>query len=185
MQRLISAYQEPHRKYHTIQHLSECIGLLERNLDLAIEPAEIEIALWFHDAIYDVKVIDNEEKSADLAESELLKASVALERALRVKSHILATKHPAIPKGQDQQLLVDIDLSILGAPLPRFEEYEGQVRAEYAWVPEQLFSSMRREILEGFLACKPIFNTERLRESLENRARNNLARSISYLEKIE
>jgi predicted metal-dependent HD superfamily phosphohydrolase len=75
-------------------------------------------------------------------------------------------------------LLVDIDLSILGAPRPRFDEYEAQVRAEYGWVPGFLFRRKRREILAEFLARNPIYNTPRLRESLEGRARENLAYSL-------
>ena len=152
MQRLASAYEEPHRKYHTIQHLSECLFLVENNLDLAVESAEVEIALWFHDAIYNVKASDNEARSADWAEASLREAGVGQERIDRIRQHILATRHAALPEGQDQMLLVDIDLSILGAPRPRFEEYETQVRAEYGWVPGFLFRRKRRDILAEFHA---------------------------------
>jgi predicted metal-dependent HD superfamily phosphohydrolase len=182
MQELISAYEEPQRKYHTTQHLSECLSLLAQHLDLAVEPGEVEIALWFHDAVYDVKANDNEAKSAAWAESELLMASVEPVRVERIKGHILATQHSAQPQGKDQQLMVDVDLSILGAPTPRFEEYEAQVRAEYEWVPEVIFRSKRKDILTEFLARRPIFNTAKLHEALEERARANLARSIGNLE---
>lgn len=65
-------------------------------------------------------------------------------------------------------LLVDIDLSILGAPRARFDEYEAQVRAEYGWVPRFLFRTKRRDVLAGFLARHSIYNTPTLRESLES-----------------
>ena len=182
MQRLISAYEEPQRKYHTIQHLSECLVLLEGNLDLGVEPAEVEISLWFHDAIYNVKASDNEAQSADWAQQELRQAGVAPERSDRVKEHILATRHSALPQGQDQMLVVDIDLSILGAPRGRFDEYEAQVRAEYGWAPEFLFRRKRREVLAEFLARNRIYNTPRLREALESQARENLAYSLQQLE---
>jgi predicted metal-dependent HD superfamily phosphohydrolase len=181
MQRLVSAYEEPHRKYHTVQHLSECLSLCEQNLDLAVEPGEVEIALWFHDAIYDVKASDNEARSAEWAQSELTRAGVAPERIVRITQHILATRHAALPVGQDQMLLVDIDLSILGAARARFDEYEKQVRAEYGWVPGILFRRKRREVLEEFLAREPIYNTPRLRQKLESQARENLAYSIERL----
>src|ERR1700755_112115 len=102
MQRLIAVYNEPQRKYHTAQHLTECMTLLGRHLDLAREPAEVEIALWFHDAIYNVKASDNEARSADWAERELQQAAVSPERIARVKEHILVTRHSALPQGQDQ-----------------------------------------------------------------------------------
>ena len=181
MQRLVSAYQEPHRKYHTVQHLTECLSLLEQDLDLAAEPGEVEIALWFHDAIYDVKASDNEARSADWAERELTQAGVASERIRRIGEHILATRHAALPQGQDQMLLVDIDLAILGAVRARFDEYETQVRAEYGWVPGILFRRKRREVLNEFLARNPIYNTPRLRQALESQARDNLAYSIQRL----
>lgn len=181
MQKLVVAYEEPQRKYHTVQHLTECLVLLSRYLHVAVEPAEVEIALWFHDAIYDVTGHENEARSADWAVEELTAAGVSAERAERVRQHILATRHAALPQGQDQQLLVDIDLAILGAPRDRFEEYESQVRAEYAWVPEPLFRLKRAEVLSEFLARQPIYNTAPLREALERQARENLAYSLQQL----
>ncbi len=178
MHRLVSAYEEPPRKYHTVQHLSECLLLLSRYRDLAVEPAEVEVALWFHDAIYNVTAHDNEARSAHWAVEELSKAGVMAERIERVRHHILATRHAVLPEGQDQELLVDMDLSILGAPRARFEEYEAQVREEYAWAPEALFRQRRAEVLAEFLARNPIYNTALLRIALERQARENLAYSL-------
>lgn len=181
MQRLVSADGEPQRKYHTVQHLSECLSLMEKNLDLAEKPAEVEVALWFHDAIYDIKASDNEARSADWAEAELRLAGVAPESIDRVKAHILATRHSALPQGQDQMLLVDIDLAILSASRVRFDEYEVQVRAEYSWVPGFLFRTKRRDVLAGFLARQPIYNTPTLRDAFESQARENLTYSLHQL----
>lgn len=183
MHRLLAAYAEPQRKYHTVQHLSECLALLEHHLDLAAEPAEVEMALWFHDAVYDVKGADNELKSAAWAEMELSEAGVSAERIARVSSHILATRHGGLPEGRDQMLLVDIDLAILGAPRSRFEEYERQVRAEYGWVPEPLFCCKRQALLEEFLHRSPLYSTPVLREALQGRARENLAYSLRLSER--
>lgn len=135
------------------------------------------MALWFHDAIYDVKATGskNEDQSADWAEDELRKAGVAPERVARIKDHILATKHSALPKGADQQLLVDIDLAILGAQPERFAEYEQQVRQEYRHVPGLVFNWKRKQILKEFLARSPIYATPELRERFEGQARGNLA----------
>lgn len=176
--RLIAAYNEPQRKYHSEQHLTECLELFDRHRALAVEPAEVEMALWFHDAIYDTRVDDNEAKSAAWAADELRQAGVGPERISRVVDLILATRHEALPQGRDQKLLVDIDLAILGADLPRFEEYESQVREEYSWVPDAIFLDKRRKVLSGFLARNPLYNTPRLREHLEHQARCNLERSL-------
>ena len=81
----------------------------------------------------------------------------------------------------DAKLLVDVDLSILGAPPARFDEYEWQVREEYSWMPDWMFRHKRREILEAFLARPRVFNTEHFFTSYEVQARANLERSIKSL----
>ena len=63
-EKLLEAYSEPQRKYHTLQHLVECIQKFELVSELVNFPREVEIALWFHDAVYDVKAYDNEALSA-------------------------------------------------------------------------------------------------------------------------
>ena len=148
---------------------------------LAEHPAEVELALWFHDAIYEPKRQDNEAKSADWARDSALSAGVTGDCTERLHALVMATRHEALPQARDEQVLVDIDLSILGAPAARFEEYERQVRQEYAWVPGLVFRSKRRTILQQFLARPAIYSTAAFRERLEASARANLARSIAQL----
>jgi predicted metal-dependent HD superfamily phosphohydrolase len=179
--RLLAAYAEPQRHYHTQQHLGECLALCERHLALAEHAAEVEIALWFHDAVYDVRGRDNEARSAAWARQALQAAGVGSAVIDRVEALIMATRHQALPQGMDQQLLVDIDLAILGAPRARFQAYEVQVRAEYAWVPRWVFRRKRREVLREFLAREPIYSRPELRAELEAQARDNLAHSIRQL----
>jgi predicted metal-dependent HD superfamily phosphohydrolase len=175
---VVHRYAEPHRHYHTLQHLDECLSHLDELREEAEHPAEIELALWFHDAIYDVKAKDNEEGSADWARSCAVAAGIAADVAARVHALILTTKHDARPERTDARIMVDADLAILGAKPARFDEYEQQVRAEYGWVPGFVFRRERRKILEGFLARPTIFNTARFIERYEKRARENLSRSI-------
>ncbi|RST55263.1 N-methyl-D-aspartate receptor NMDAR2C subunit [Variovorax sp. MHTC-1] len=175
---LLAQYSEPHRAYHTLQHLDECLAGLARERSHAERPAEIALALWFHDAIYDVHRHDNEARSADWAQQALRAAGVAEDAARRVHALVMATRHDAQPEGTDAQLLVDIDLSILGAPAARFAEYERQIRIEYAHVPPEVFAPRRREILGRFLARDPIYFTESIRTKLEAQARLNLQKAI-------
>lgn len=176
-ERLKAAYAEPQRHYHTLQHLRECLAAFDTARELAEHPYEVELALWFHDAIYEVKRHDNEQRSADWARETLLEAGAPAEAAQRVHALVMATRHTAAPKGQDEKLLVDIDLSILGAERARFDEYERQIRREYAFVPGFLFRRKRREILRGFLARKAIYSTPHFNAALEARARANLQRA--------
>jgi len=174
-------YGEPHRHYHTMQHLGECLAWFEREQALAERPGEVAIALWFHDAVYDVHAHDNEARSAEWARSAMLAAGAQPEAADRVRALVMATRHDAVPEGRDAELLIDIDLSILGAEQPRFDEYERQVHAEYAFVPEAVRLPRRRAILQRFLAREAIYTTPRMHALLELRARANLARSIAAM----
>ncbi|OAK65456.1 N-methyl-D-aspartate receptor NMDAR2C subunit [Variovorax paradoxus] len=172
-------YAEPQRHYHTMQHLGECLAWFEREQALAEHPAEVALALWFHDAIYDVHAHDNEARSADWARQALLAAGVNVEAAERVHALVMATRHDAVPEGRDAELLIDIDLSILGAGRERFDEYERQVHAEYGFVPEEVRLPRRRAILQRFLDRKAIYATPRMHAQLEAQARINLQRSIA------
>ena len=179
--RLLAAWSEPQRQYHTLRHLSDCLALFESTMHLAARPAEIEAALWFHDAVYELKAKDNEARSADWAEKALFEAGVASDVRARVHELILATCHAAQPTSADARLLVDIDLSILGADPERFDEYEVQVRQEYAWVPRPIFRRKRRELLMGFLARPTIYGTPWFQERFDAAARVNLQRSVARL----
>ena len=179
---LIARYSEPHRKYHTLQHLEECFEKFDAIRALAEHPAEIELALWFHDAIYNVKRRDNEKKSADWARASALAAGTPAEACSRVHALVMTTRHKAIPRGTDAEILVDVDLSILGAASERFDEYERQVREEYAWVPDFLYRRERKAILREFLSRPRIFSSTHFRGRYEQQARSNLKRSLDQLE---
>jgi predicted metal-dependent HD superfamily phosphohydrolase len=178
---VVARHQESHRHYHTLVHLEECLVLLRELAGTARHPEEIALALWYHDVIYEPLSASNEADSADLARQAALAAGVGTESADRIHALVLATRHHALPTDADQALIMDIDLAILGAAPERFDEYERQVQAEYAAVPEGLFRRGRREILVGFLARERIFLTPECHARFEDAARVNLRRSVSAL----
>jgi predicted metal-dependent HD superfamily phosphohydrolase len=148
--RLVAYYSEPERKYHSLQHLHECIACFESASHLAIRPAEVEAALWFHDAIYRPGAADNEQQSANWAKAALDAAEVPDDAVIRVTQLVLATRHVTTPTSPDGQLIADIDLSILAASEARFAEYEVQIRDEYSVVEASVFRRKRLEILQSF-----------------------------------
>jgi predicted metal-dependent HD superfamily phosphohydrolase len=169
-QDLVARYREPHRRYHTLQHLEECFARFDEVRAVAEHPRDVELAIWFHDAIYDTRRTDNEARSAAWARS------VAGER---VQNLVMATRHEAVPQSADEKALIDVDLWILGAPPERFDEYEAQVREEYRWVPALVYRTKRRAVLESFAARRTIYNTALFIDRYEKRARENLARSLA------
>lgn len=179
---LLAAWSEPQRHYHTLQHLGECLALAEELRDEMDHPAEVILALWFHDAVYDVRAHDNEAQSAQWAQRALCEAGVSADARKRIIDLIMATCHAAAdaqPASQDSAILVDIDLAILGSPERRFAEYEAQIRAEYAWVAPEVFAVKRREVLRGFLARERIYVTGTMYARLEIQARRNLSRAVA------
>ena len=174
-------YSEPHRAYHTLHHIAECLQLLEQVRGLAVRPAEIEVALWFHDAVYDPRKADNELLSADWARRELRRAGASADLQQRIVDLVLITTHEAAPETEDQQLMSDIDLAILGAGPKRYDEYEKQIRTEYKHVPTSVFRPGRRKILTGFLARPQIYGSAWFRERRETQARRNIERSLIRL----
>jgi predicted metal-dependent HD superfamily phosphohydrolase len=179
---LLGRYAEPHRKYHTRQHLDACLKHFEAVRHTATYPHEIELALWFHDAVYDIPGAGNEAQSADWARDVLLAAGASDGVAARVHALVMATCHDTRPHTPDQEILLDVDLAILGAPSALFDAYEAQIRAEYASVPDDAFRTGRARILEQFLARKPIFHTDHFSSRYEAQARANLRRSVGQLQ---
>jgi predicted metal-dependent HD superfamily phosphohydrolase len=178
---LLGRHAEPHRAYHTAQHLEECCEKFGSSRSLACEPGAVQLALWFHDAVYDTRSGDNEERSAEWAVQVLDASGSSLALQDAVREMVLATRHSAAPESADAALTVDIDLSILGASPARFEEYEGQVRREYEWVPEAAYRPARAKILGEFLARTCIYTTDFFHDRYESQARENLRRSLDQL----
>jgi predicted metal-dependent HD superfamily phosphohydrolase len=180
--RLEHAYAEPHRAYHNATHLLDCLQQFDCVADQAIAPAELEFALWYHDAIYDPRVLDNEAQSAAWARRDLHAARVSPARIEAIDELIMATKHDGAALSPDAALLVDIDLSILGRSREEFEHYDRAIRKEYAWVPEDQYRAGRSAVLERFLARPTIYTTPWFRARYEKVARRNLTLAIEQLQ---
>lgn len=178
---LLARYDEPHRHYHARAHLEACLGHFDTLAAHAPHPALVEMALWFHDAIYDIGATDNEQRSADWARDALLAAGAAPAVAARVHALVMLTRHDAPPDDDDARVLLDADLSILGARPEVFEAYEQQIRREFAQVPPDAFRARRRRVLQGFLDRPAIYHTPPFRGAREAQARSNLAGSIARL----
>ena len=174
------AYAEPHRHYHTGEHIARTLTLLDGVRERLHRPAESELAVWLHDVVYDPRAADNEERSADFAERLLVDGGAPGPAAAAVRALILATRHAAPPEEHDARYVVDADLAILGAGPEDFDRYEAQVRREYAFVPETEWRERRPGVLRRFLDRARIYDTPEFAH-LEGPARDNLARSLRRL----
>jgi predicted metal-dependent HD superfamily phosphohydrolase len=177
---LLANYNAKGRYYHASKHVSDCLISLRDNVHLATKVSEIEVAIWFHDAIYDTHRKDNEELSAAWAANYLSSMGVEEGVTKRIKNMILSTKtHDA--ETDDACLMLDIDLGILGAQPDIFEQYDKAVRQEYHWVPEVDYRRARAMVLQSFLNRDVIYKTPEIYKRLEKQARLNLLHKLEDL----
>ena len=177
--RLAAAHAGPHRHYHTLEHVGEVLRVAGR---LHGGPA-VQLAAWFHDAVYDPKARDNEARSAELAERELAALGLPADVVAKVADLVRSTAHFAAESfhGPEFDTLHDADLAILAAAEPRYRRYADDVRKEYAWVPDADYRAGRTKVLEAFLARERIFRTPVMVEEGEEAARRNLRAEVEGL----
>jgi predicted metal-dependent HD superfamily phosphohydrolase len=184
-ERLVERYSEPHRHYHTLAHIQHCLEEFEAMRGVPPRGDAVEMAIWFHDAVYDPKADDNEARSGALAKIVLDVGCFADEFISRVRYLVMETAHADEHIDMDSKVMVDVDLAILGQREQAFDEYERQIRREYAWVPDEKFRAGRAEFLKGFLARPRIYSTLAMFATYEKPARANLARSLDRLRRGE
>jgi len=181
LKQLTARYSEKHRHYHTLQHVDACMKHLDEIADHIVDLKAVEIALWFHDIIYDPKRNDNEKRSAEYAETFLASVDLPSEEISKITHLILLTKHPSHPATNDEKYLIDIDLAIIGANEQRYDQYESSIRKEYGFVPSLLYKKERRKLLMSFAKSDRIYLTEYFYEKYENQARLNIDRAMKNL----
>ncbi|MEM9490998.1 MAG: hypothetical protein AAGC55_17750 [Myxococcota bacterium] len=177
---IVARYSEPHRAYHTLEHLRACLHWLAATRELAEHPPAVELALVYHDIVYDPRRTDNEKRSAELFTAHARASQLPQAPIERIVRLIEGTaSHSA--HDRDGALLNDIDLTILGAPPHLYARYEEQIREEYRHVDERLFRAGRERILRSFLATTAIYSTPFFSKRLETQARSNLSRALVAL----
>ena len=171
--KLIAAYSEKQRAYHTLQHLYECLVFLDLIRADLNDAYAVALALWFHDALYDPQAKDNELKSAELFE-QYLSQDLSIDIVQKIKRWILATQMHKATDELDLQFLLDIDLAILAASPERFAEYEQQIQQEYAWIDPDIYLIKRKQVLAHFYQTEPLYQTEYFQQNFEQKAKENL-----------
>ena len=175
---VVARYHEPHRRYHTLEHIEDMLAVTER---LAASD-EVTCAVWMHDIIYDPGRSDNETRSAVFTREVLWRLGAPttfVEEAVRL---VESTAHHDPDLGdRNGQVLADADLAILGAPAGRYERYARDVRAEYGHLSDDDWRSGRAAVVSTFLDRPVLFHAQQLRDERERRARANLRAELATL----
>ncbi|MER7130047.1 HD domain-containing protein [Streptosporangium saharense] len=175
---LLSRYGEPHRRYHTTTHLETVLDHVDALAGSAVNPDLVRLAAWFHDAVYDPRRGDNEERSARIAERALPELGVSPEAVATVARLVrLTVTHAPGPGDADGAVLCDADLAILASSPEEYAAYTAAVREEYSFVPEEDFRRGRAAVLRSLLDLPAIFHIA----DLEARARTNIHAELERL----
>jgi predicted metal-dependent HD superfamily phosphohydrolase len=178
---LLERYREDGRRYHDVRHLADVAARLDWLCAPDLPAVTVELAAWFHDAVYRFDGSDNEGRSADLAREVLVAHGfdppVVEETARLVR---LTRDHVVAGNDRDGALLCDADLGILAVDGAAYDDYAARVRAEYAVIDTDRFVAGRCAVLERLLARPTLFGSGRA-AGWEEPARANLRRELSRL----
>ena len=179
---LVTAYTQPNRHYHNLNHIDRLLTTVAQFNHQLQDPITVELAVWFHDYIYNSQASDNEAQSAKAARVLLISIGESTAIIDRVQQLILATQgHQIDANDVDMCIFLDADLAILGADPVAYQAYQQAIRQEYSWVSDSAYQIGRIQFLESFLRRDGLYYTEVLFDRLESIARSNMQGEISQL----
>lgn len=173
-------YSEPGRFYHGWTHLLDCLVQLDLAAELMDDPDAVEMALWFHDAVYKPGAMDNEYKSAELF--TLLAGEYFSPTFFnKIYEYILLTRHQDAPKDLDGCFVVDIDLSSFAASWDKFIQDSCNIRSENDYLADDEFYPKQIGFLQSLLDRQRIFFSDHFFTHYEGIARQNIMRFLAEL----
>lgn len=180
-EKIAALYAQPHRRYHTARHIDHCLAQFDSAATLMKDEDAVEMALWFHDAIYEIPSTENERRSAEMF-VDLTRGRVSASFAQNVYDMILITVHQVPATRPDDKYVVDIDLSSFALPWDEFKRDSDAVRAEHTHLDDREFYQAHTKFMQNLLARPHFFATDFFRNRYESSARGNLERLIRELE---
>ncbi len=177
---LVRLYDGAHRFYHAKSHIEHCLTQMDAGAEAMGGNDAVEMALWYHDAIYDPRSSDNEQRSAELFKKRA-RAVVTADFCETVCRLIDVTTHKNLPVADDEKFVVDVDLSGFGMPWPAFNDDSTRVRREYSHLSDEQYVAGQRRFLQSLLDRKSVYSTDFYRERYETVARANIARQLAAL----
>jgi predicted metal-dependent HD superfamily phosphohydrolase len=178
-----AAYGGDGRFYHNLNHIQHVLESADWLQDVAIDFRAVQLAIWFHDVVYDPRQSDNEAQSAATAVRVLRPLGVPQATLNIVSDLILATQnHEVDATDPNYFVMLDADLAILGASPEEYDHYARAIRQEYSFVPDVAYRKGRTAVLRRFLARSPFYFTDWMQVRREAAVQQNLTRELNKLE---
>jgi predicted metal-dependent HD superfamily phosphohydrolase len=179
---LLARWAEPHRAYHTTEHLVFVLSVVDSHAHLAADADAVRLAAWFHDAVYDPQARDNEERSAVLASAALRELGAGPDEVAEVARLVrLTATHEVADGDRNGALLADADFATLAVPAPAYDRYTAAIRREYAHVPDEAFRAGRAAMLRRLADLPSLYRIVPERAAWTERARGNITRELRGL----
>lgn len=179
--RLIGAWSEPGRTYHSTTHLRDILRRVDELAPYAEDLDAVRLAAWYHDAVYR-GLPDDEERSAQRAEQDLSGLGVAPTMVDEVARLVRMTvTHDPARGDRNGEVLSDADLSPLALPAEDYRRNSADIRAEYAHIPAEVFRKGRAQVLVALLNGPGVFRTDYGRREWEAAARENMRAELAGL----
>ncbi len=172
---LYSLYNQPNRYYHNLVHIWNFVKLFDQYKEKILQPLLFELAIWYHDAIYEAKKKDNELQSANLVQ-ELFKNTLHEQQLNYVNDLIMSTEgHFPKTEQMDVYRFLDFDLAILATDYKTYQKYSEAIWQEYKTAyPKLLYKIGRKKVLKNFLSREKLYFSEEFFEKFEKKARQNI-----------
>lgn len=179
-QQLYNAYQHSALAYHNWGHIGYMMATYQQFNFNSEELDTLYLAIFFHDVVYDPTRKDNELKSAQWAEKVLNALQFDPRKIERCVQHILATEKHGPSDQLDTQILLDLDLAILGSDRNTYAHYAQCVRKEYAMYSDTIYRNGRIQALEHLLDLPQLFQTDQGKENFQEQAIKNLNWELTH-----
>lgn len=188
-------YNKSDRHYHNFDHIRDMLKKFEKHKKSFEDPLAVELAIWFHDIIYNPLSKLNEDASADLAYSLIMKLNKP-QLAEKVRQLVMFTKWDSdwfyssdvdeIKKhlseaSYDFLLLRDMDWSGLGSSTKTYETNSRHLRAEVPFLNDLEYTEKRLVFLNIITVLpRPLYCTKQYRE-LGSKATQNINKEVEHL----
>ena len=176
---LLGRLEGDDRRFHNLKHIADCLHRLDEVAPLLDDRDAVEMALWFHDAVYVPANPANERLSAALFLSVSEGARTDFRK--RVTRLILTTRRTAIPRSNDQKYIDDIDLAGFGASWAEFMRQGDLLREEFAALDDAEYRAGQVHFLARLQQRRQLFATDWFRDRYEESAQSNLRQTLAHL----
>lgn len=180
---LSTLYTQPHRTYHNLNHINECLTELENTPSLLTygQRMIVEKAIWYHDAVYNPYSRMNEVYSAMLVQEDPRMINVPVKNIIYRTAYHTITQTVTDPETKEEmpldiatQVMLDIDLSGFGKNTPECLKNGENVRREYYKTTDYQFAEGRLKFLRAIMQRESLYYTDFFKEKYHVMSQRNL-----------